>query len=233
MMRLPSRFSIFLVLASAAGWATMAPPSLAADGDWQQWSEASWIQTLGHGLDIGLRWQGRWEEDVSRFAYHETEPMLIWRHSPRWDFQLGYERDERFSPVEEVAHVPNVSAVLRLPRQPWKLLPILDWRLSNAFRMEFMISETGASDWTPAYRNRTEWETRWKWGGKELIPYVFEEWLVDLRAGEFVQNRLGIGLGVPIVPHWLARVWWMRFDEKVANAWEWHPVIGVQIQTQF
>ena len=66
-----------------------------------------------------------------------------------------------------------------------------------------------------------------------VIPFVFEEWFFNLAQGEFVQNRAGLGIGVPIVPHWLARVYWMRLDERVGNQWEWHPVVGIQVQTQF
>ncbi len=222
--------------AAAAGLAAalaVAPRSAAADGDWQQWTEVSWTQTLGNGLDLGLRWEGHWEEDLSQFAYHEVEPMLLWRWSPRWDFGVGYERDERWVPMAEVNHVPNVSATFRLPRQPWKLLPALDGRLANRSRLDFLLPEDAAREWRPIFRNRTEWETRWRWGGNELVPFLFEEWLFDLRAGAFVQNRLGVGLGIPLLPHWLARIYAMRLDEKIAGVWKWHPVVGVQIQTQF
>lgn len=205
----------------------------ANDGDWQQWTDASWIQTLGNSLDVGLRWEGRWEEDISTFSYYEVEPMLIWRYSPRWDFGVGYERDERLKPMEDVEHVPNVSAMLKIPRQPWRLIPIFDWRFTNRFRMDFMVSENNAQDWAPVYRNRTDWEARWRWGSKELVPFVFDEWFVDLNQREFTENRAGLGIGVPIVPHWMARLYWMRHDEKVQGVWTWHPVVGVQIDTQF
>ncbi|MBI4028322.1 MAG: DUF2490 domain-containing protein [Verrucomicrobia bacterium] len=206
---------------------------MGADGDWQQWTEAAWVQNLGNGLDAGLRIEGRWENDFTEFAYLEVEPMLTWRHSPRWDFTMGYERDERIEPMEESANVPNLAATLRLPRQPWKLIPVLDWRLSNRFRVDFMVPESAEMDWQPVYRNRTDCEARWRWGAKELIPFIFDEWFFNLDKGDFVQNRVGIGIGIPIVPHWLARIYWMRLDERVGDRWEWHPVVGVQIQTQF
>lgn len=237
-MRAPRQFSRSRrgFAAASAGLAAalaVASRSAAADGDWQQWTEISWTQTLGNGLDLGLRWEGHWEEDLSRFAYHEVEPMLLWRWSPRWDFGVGYERDERWVPMAEVTHVPNVAATFRLPRQPWKLLPALDWRLTNRSRLDFLLPEDAAREWRPVFRNRTEWETRWRWGSKELVPFLFEEWLLDLRAGAFAQNRLGVGLGIPLLPHWLARIYAMRLDEKIAGVWEWHPVVGVQVQTQF
>ena len=203
------------------------------DGDWQQWTELSWTQKIAQGIDVGFRFESRWEEDISRFAYYEIEPMIAWRYSPRWDFGLGYERDERFQPKEEISHVPNLEATLKVPRQPWKLIPILDWRLSNRFRVDFTLPEDEKVDWQPIYRNRTKWETHWRWGSKELVPFVFEEWFLNLDRGNFTQNRVGIGLGIPIVPHWVARLYWMRFDEKTPQGWEWHPVLGFQLQTQF
>jgi len=208
-------------------------PEIADDGDWQHWTEASWTQKLGNGLDAGLRLETRWEEDVSTFSYYEIEPALNWRHSPRWDFAVGYERDERLRPSEEIAHIPNMSATVKFPRQPWKIIPVLDWRLSNRSRMEFMVPEDDAMDWQAVYRNRTDWEARWKWGSKELLPFVFEEWFFNTDRGDFTQNRAGIGIGIPIVSHWLARVYWMRLDEKTTQGWEWHPVFGAQIMGQF
>lgn len=216
----------------AAGLAVL-PMSRAADGDWQQWSEASWTQNIGHSLDLGLRWEGRWEEGMSRFAYFETEPVLTWRHSPRWDFTLGYERDERIAPMGEVDHVPNVSATARLPRQPWRLFPTLDWRFDNRFRADFMVPEETGRDWTPVYRNRSEMEGRWKVGAVEMVPFLFDEWFLDMKDGALTQNRMGVGLGWPILRHWMVRAYWMRLDEKIAGAWEWHPVTGIQVWAQF
>lgn len=220
---------LFLVI----GMSTLPSRLCASDGDWQAWTEASWIQNLGYGIDAGLRIETRWEEDLSTFSYYEVEPMTVWRYSPRWDFALAYERDERLSPTEEIAHVPNVSAVLRIPKQPWKIFPVLDWRLSNRFRMDFMIPEDEMLSWQAIYRNRTDWEARWRWGSKEIIPFVFEEWFFNTDEREFVENRFGVGVGVPIVSHWQARLYWMRLDRKTFDGWEWHPVIGFQIQTQF
>lgn len=225
----PTRMLLGALAAALLALAVL--PSLRAkDGDWEQWTELSWTQPLGSGLDLGLRWEGRWEKDLSRFAYSEVEPMLAWRWSPRWDFGVGYERDERLRPAEEVAHVPSLSAVLKVPRLP---LGTLEGHLSNRFRMDFMVPEDASVEWTPVYRNRTDWEGRWKLGSRELVPFVFEETFVDLRAGRFIQNRAGVGLGVPLASHWMARLYWMRLDEKFAGGWEWHPVIGVQVQAQF
>lgn len=205
----------------------------ADDGDWHEWSEASWTQRLGSGFDAGLRLETRLEDDISQFSYYEVEPMVTWRYSPRWDFTMAYERDERLRPKEEVIHDPNLSAVLRIPRQPYRLFPVLDWRFSNRFRMDFMVPENEMQDWQLVYRNRTDWEARWRWGSKELVPFVFEEWFYNLDQGDLVENRLGIGLGVPIASHWMARIYFMRDDIKIDGHWEWHPVLGLQIQTQF
>jgi len=203
------------------------------DGDWQQWSEAFWSQNLGSGFDAAMRFESRWEEDASRWAYYEVEPMVNWRYSPRWDFSLGYERDERLVPLEEIAHVPNIAATVKIPRQPWQFPPVLDWRLSNRMRMEFIVPEDPQMDWQPLYRNRTDWEAKWRWGSKEIVPFAFEEWFLNFDRGEITQNRFGVGIGVPIVPHAMARLYWMRLDEKRGDRWEWHPVVGVQLQFQF
>ncbi len=199
--------------------------SHADDGNWQQWTEISWSQNLGYGWDTSLRLESRWEDDLSQFAYYEIEPSLIFRHSPRWDFSLGYEYDQRLEPIEEADHVPNLVAVLKIP--------LKEWKISNQFRMEFAVPEDDAGDWRAIYRNRTKIETSWKWGSKRLVPYLFDEWFFNTDEIEITQNRVGLGIGIPIVSHWMGRIYWMRLDEKIASGWEWHPVLGIQIQAQF
>jgi hypothetical protein len=195
------------------------------DGDWQAWTEASWSQKFDYGLELGLRFEGRMEEDFSSFNYYEIEPMVNWRYSPRWDFTVGYERDERFEPMEEVSHVPNVAATMKLP--------LNRYFLSNRFRMDYMIPEESEESEQTIYRNRTQFQMDWKWGSKMLVPFIFDEWFLNLNETEITENRAGIGIGIPIVPHWTAQLYWMRLDEKVGQEWEWHPVIGAQLQLVF
>lgn len=207
--------------------------SQADDGDWQQWTDLSWTQNLGSGMDLGLRWHGRLEDDFSEFAYTEVEPMLNWRHSPRWDFAISYERDQRIEPMDEAMDVAAVAATVKLPKQPWRIIPTLNWMLSNRFRFDFAVPEMEDADWQPIFRNLTQWQAKWKWGAREWVPYLAEEWFVNLDRGELVQNRLSVGVGLPIVPHWMARLYWMRLDEKINDTWEWHPVVGASIETSF
>ena len=53
----------------------------------------------------------------------------------------------------------------------------------------------------------------------------------DFDRGAFTQNR--IGAGMEVVPYVVARLYWMRLDEEISDDWEWHPVLGFQLQTSF
>lgn len=209
----------------------LSPLVRAGDGDWQQWSQISYLQKLDYGLDASLRFEPRLDEDFSRFYYYELEPMLNWRYSPRWDFSLSYERDEFLEPRTEdepETDIDNLAALATTLK-----IPLDDWFVSNQFRFEWVVPQTGDREWSTNYRNRTEVRATWQWGSKELVPYLFEEWFYNIQEGEFIQNRAGVGIGVPIVPHWMAKVYFMRFDERTMNGWEWHPVLGIQVDTQF
>jgi hypothetical protein len=199
------------------------PLKLTAE-DFQLWINHSWSQNFDYGLQPSLRFEPRFENDVSDFSYYEIEAMLNWRYSPRWDFAIAYERDERLLPDTEISHVPNISSTLKLP--------LRNWFVSNLFRFEFMLPESD-EDSRITYRNRTQLEYRRKFGSKEIVPFVFEEWFLDLNEVEIVQNRAGIGIGYPVVPHWIIQAYFMRLDEKVANEWNWHPVFGIQLLAQF
>lgn len=206
-------------------------PAFAEDGDWQQWSQISYTQKFDYGLEGGVRFEPRLDEDISRFSYYELEPMVNWRYSPRWDFSVSYERDEFLEPrtedepESEIDNLAAASATLKIPLD--------DWKISNLFRTEWVVPEDDEKDWSTNYRNRTEVQMKWQLGAKELVPYVFEEWFYNFQEGQFIQNRAGIGVGVPIVPNWMAKVYFMRFDERTMEGWQWHPVLGVQVDAQF
>ncbi len=197
----------------------------ADDGDWQQWTDVTWSQQVSQGLDTSLRWEGRMGSNFSKFSYYEVEPMLTWRYSPRWNFALGYEYDKTLSPTEEVMHAPSLNVTLKIPLRAWEV--------KNTFRAEYDIAETSSQDSTFMYRHRTDVQTRWRWGSKELIPYLSEEWFLEARRADIVQNRLSIGMNIPIIPHWIAGIYFMRYDEQTASGWQWHPVLGVQVLAQF
>lgn len=199
----------------------------AVDGDWQMWNDQFYTQNLGYGVDAVLRAEQRWEEDIGRLGYFELEPMVNWRYSPRWDFTLGYERDERLSPEEE-REIDNMAAAAVTLK-----VPLRDWNIRNRFRFESVVPESDEMNWSEVYRNRTEINTIWRWGSRELVPYLAEEVFVHIQNGELTQSRMEAGVGIPIVPHWMARVYFMRFDEKTAEGWQWHPVLGVQVEAQF
>jgi hypothetical protein len=204
-----------------------------ADGDWELWTEASWSQRLDYGLELGMRSELRFERNISEMAYYETEAMLTWHYSPRWDFAMGYERDEKIAPDEEVAHVPSLAATLKIPRPPFKLIPILDWSFASRLRTDFMVPEEDRAKWEAVLRNRTGFDAEWRWGSKQIKPFLFDEWFFGTRRGEIVQNRFGLGVGIPLVAHWDLNVSWMRVDRKTPAGWEWHPVINLQIGAFF
>lgn len=192
---------------------------------WQWWIDAAWNQRWIENLDIGVRWEGRFHDDYPEFSYYEVEPMLTWKYSPRWDFSLSYERDESLRGDEDVIHAPSVSATLKVPLQ--------NWELNNVFRAEYDWSEDHSQDSTFMYRNRTDLVYRWKLGGVELTPYLSEEWFLEERRAEIVQNRLAVGIHFPVISHWNAGVYLMRLDEKTSKNWQWYPVFGMQVLAQF
>src|SRR3989344_7920402 len=111
---------------SAFAWsclfaALISPLSMCAeDGDWQQWSEVTYSQNLGYGLDAGVRYEPRLDEDFSRYSYYELEPFINWRYSPRWDFMVSYERDEFLEAKSEdepetgIDNLATASAMLKI-----------------------------------------------------------------------------------------------------------------------
>lgn len=191
-------------------------------GTGQQWTEWSYSQTIQYSLQPSLRLEMRFEDDLSEFAYYEIEPMILWRYSPRWDFAVGYERDQRLEPMEEIDHAPNINA--------WLKIPMKEWTVIHRFRLEWVLPESNEND-RVVFRNRTEWHKRWTWGHKDISTYIFEEWFLNTNEGEISENRAGIGFSYPINPHWSLQAYFMRMDQFTIN--EWNPVLGLQLQTSF
>ncbi len=218
-----NRWLFFLLWAGI--FLAASPGRLSAeDGDWQSWNDFQYSQTLGYGLDMVVRYEQRFEQDISEYAYYELEPMVYWRYSPRWDIAVSYERDERLEPENKVNDLAAATAVLKVP--------LKDWYLTNQFRTEWMVPES-EEEWRTIYRNRTGVATTWKVGSKEIVPYLSEEFFYNIQDGIFTENRLQAGIGVPIVPHWMASIYFMRLDERTAEGWEWHPVVGIEVLARF
>jgi len=189
------------------------------------WNEFTWNQIVAPSLGVQFRGQGRIEEGISNADYREIETALSWRYSPRWTFAAAYENDQRFGEDEDVVHMPSLNATL--------MIPLRDWLLSNRFRMEFPVSQTGEDPWRAVYNNQTTLETKWKLGSRELRPFLSDQVRYSIQDGAFAENQLSVGVGIPVASHWTAQLFWMRLDERTVEGWEWHPVLGVQIASQF
>jgi hypothetical protein len=213
--------TIFLIL-----W-TLPLFAKANNGDWQLWNDYSWNQNLGNALTINVRSEFRFEQNMSSFDYFEVEPGLTFRYSPRWDFFVAYERDERLRPDRNVVNVPNLGAVLKLP--------IKNWSITNRSRMDFSLPEEKDQSSDSIYRNLLNISHPWKLGGKELNISFFNEFFLSSSAFEITENRTGVALDIPLANHWMCQFFGMRDDIQIDSegSWEWHPVLGIQIQTQF
>jgi hypothetical protein len=196
----------------------------ASDGDWQQWTDLAWNQNLGNGLDAQLRGELRFGNDMSRFSYYEIEPSLNWRYSPRWDFFLGYERDEQLRPSEEISHVPNIGATLKVP--------LKNWFFSNRSRIDFSIPEEERS-FATIYRDQILAQYNGKWGARDWNAFISDEVFLNLSRTEWSENRASIGVNITFLPHWIGQIYFMRQDVRTLSGWEWHPILGLQFQTQF
>lgn len=195
--------------------------STARADDWQLWTEAGWSQNLGNALVAGFRSQLRFERDMTYVSYYEVEPSLMFRYSPRYDFFVGYERDARFRPQDEAANIPNFGAIVNLP--------IKKLEITNRSRIDFILNEKAGAEDDIGFKNLFNIRHPWSIGSKELFPFAFDEFLLSTRMGEVAENKVGMGIEVPIAPHWGAQVYWMRQDLWSDNGEsEWHPVLGVQ-----
>lgn len=229
-MRLPITFPglptrAALPALAAAALYCLTPGLRAEDDDPQVWTMQSIAQRFDYGLEAILDAEQRYGTGHGQtFRRDEVTPQLVWHHSPRYDFGIGYERmdewdmDGMHSSADEGLFFATV------------LVPLREWRLSSRQRFQFGIEE---GETTGVFRHRVQVAYEGERLPFRLMPFVANEWYFDLLAGEFTENRFWGGLRYRIHRTTEIEIFGMRVDDFTHPHDHTVPVAGVALNLKF
>jgi hypothetical protein len=214
----------------SAGCGAALPSVLAGDEPVQAWFMQSYAQRMDYGLLFELETEERLvtegRETLSRF---EATPQIVWNHSPRYDFGAGYEFAQMWESdgMELQEHTGLAFFTVKLP--------VRDFRITSRQRFQFGAGVRGEETKEIAvfrHRLRVDWDTERL--PFRLVPFLSNEWFLDLTDGEFRENRLVGGLMYRVNEALALEVFGMRLDEwNQEGEGKTSPVAGLAVNVEF
>jgi hypothetical protein len=189
------------------------------------WSSQGISQRLDYGLELSFENEQRLSTAKGEtFRSEMVSPSLIWHYSPRYDFQVGYEGEMDWDAEGklEVDHLGFVVATVKVPYGKWNLTS--RQRLDAGDREGQTVS-----DFRHTLRLETEiFSKRW-------VPFVNDEWFLDLVEGRVAENRAQMGVLYRWNRAWESEIYGMRRDlwEKDSRDSSYGWIFGVNLRAKF
>ena len=214
------------LLLALAGLCLLVAPRLRAEerAPFESWLMMDWGQRLPYSLEAFLAVEQRFKAEGRGYIHSEVTPQLLWHYSPRWDFGIGYQN--RLQWFDDGTQTTANEAVL----EATALLPVADWFFSTRQRVQIGDKD---GDLSAFFRHRVvaEYRGNFPFG---LMPFVADEWFLNMTNGQVFQNRLMAGLGYSFNDAFKVELFGMRFDRW--DDWGQHsvaPVFGVRMEARF
>ena len=189
------------------------------------WSSQGISQRLDYGLELSLESEERISTGKGEaFRNEQVTPSLIWHYSPRYDFQIGYEGEMDWDAEGklEVGHRGLAVATVKVP--------FGKWNLSSRQRFDAgVMEEKTVSDFRHMLRLESElFSKRW-------VPFISDEWFLDLVGARLAENRAQIGVLYRWNRAWESELYGMRRDlwEKESENSSYGMILGVNLRIKF
>ncbi len=209
------------LLCIAVGMWAAVPAARAAD-DWQYWNELVLAHEVTDKLALGLAFQQKWQDNFSDLFLYSAA----------------------FVPMVRLAEGVTVGAGYRWERREEDD----DWITENRLLFPLAFRWTLAP-WTIRWRNQPEYreledKDRWRLrerilvehpvrlGAATVTPFASEEVFYDFTAGEANQNRLAVGLSLPLRERLSLDLFYMTKADK-DDHWSSVNVLGTEISIDF
>jgi hypothetical protein len=193
----------------------------------QVWLNGMISQRLDYGVELALETEQRLSSGKRIYERYEVTPQVIWHHSPRYDFSLGYEENRTWDGEndEMAGHEAFASVTFKYA--------VRDWLLTSRQRVQYGVDDEDET--AGMFRQRTQLSYEIPRLPFRLKPFIADEWFYDVENGNgFMENRFQAGLSYQINRAWRIEVYGMRLDQwddtgKLTTA----PVAGINVSVSF
>lgn len=187
-------------------------------------------QRLDYGLEVAVESEQWFQDTKPNFLHYEIMPQLIWHYSPRYDFAIGYERDETYG-VDEMG-----NDTIDRANQGWASMtvkvPLKDWYFSSRQQFQGGMDDVEGEIYT--FRHMVRAEYRKPFLPLKITPFVSNEYFLDLRRGNITENRFTVGLNYPFNKVVSVELFGMRDDTWMPDGNSMvSPVVGMNVKVAF
>ncbi|PAW78575.1 MAG: hypothetical protein B9S32_06535 [Verrucomicrobia bacterium Tous-C9LFEB] len=187
-------------------------------------------QRLDYGLEVMVESEQWFQDTKPTFLHYEIMPQLIWHYSPRYDFAIGYERDETYG-VDEMG-----NDTIDRANQGWASMtvkiPLKDWYFSSRQQFQGGIGDSEGEIYT--FRHLVRAEYRKPFLPLKITPFVSNEYFLNLREGDIAENRFTVGLLYPFNKAVSVELFGMRDDTWMPDGNSMvSPVVGMNVKVSF
>lgn len=187
-MRLPS---FVLPVVAVALACALLPTFCDARDDFQTWHSAELVKRLGPQWEAAWLPEIRIRDDASQLFYHEYRESLRWKPSKHLQIGLNYLFARNASsgkPLEE--HTGELDLTPKTSVGPW------DLSVRGRAALRTIQRSAGEREWQ--FRVMPKMAYRTTLSGRTLTPYVADDLFYDYTRKAWNQNRLYLGVAVPL-----------------------------------
>lgn len=187
-------------------------------------------QRLDYGLEAMIESEQWFQDTRPEFLHYEIMPQLIWHYSPRYDFAIGYERDETYG-IDEMG-----NDTIDRANQGWASMtvkvPLKDWYVTSRQQFQGGVGDSAGEIYT--FRHLVRAEYRRPFLPLNITPFVSNEYFLDLRRGDITENRFTVGLSYPFNKAVSVELFGMRDDTWMPDGNSMvSPVAGLSVKVAF
>lgn len=222
------------ILAAGMVLAFNAPVSadLNADGDFQFWNTEAVEGKLNDHWKVYTEAEFRFGDDASEFYYQHTHLEIGYKVNDWLEIAPAYRQvwelftksvDEEGQEDWFVEYRPMVNVTVKYK---WN-----GWEISDRNRFEYRFFDIDKEDHF-RYRNKITLKTPWKWTSWGINPFIADEIFIQ-ENDQFNRNRFYLGVGMDIIEHLTADVFYLWQTSEKGDEWVDFNIIGAKLKLKF
>ncbi len=166
-------------------------PSVWARDDVQTWHGAEVVKRFGSQWEVAWLPEIRVRDDASQLFYHEYRQGIRWKPSKHLQLGVNYlfvRNESSGKPLEE--HTAELDITPKVSVGPF------DCSLRGRMALRTIQRSAGEEEWQLRVMPKVTYPTRVI--GRSVTPYVADDLFYDDTRGAWNQNRLFLGVSVPM-----------------------------------
>ena len=185
---------------------------------------------LGTQWEVFFRPEVRIRDDASELFYHEYRQGVRWKQSKHLQVGLNY-----LFVRNESSGKPREEHTGELDMTPKTTCGPLDLSMRGRVALRTIQGSSEEQEWQLRVMPKIAYPTQWI--DRKMTPYVADDLFYDDTRDAWNQNRLFVGVSVPLGRSWGADVgvdiYYMLQHQLGAQDWNSNHILGTKLDIRF